>query len=204
MAPPSLRVGAAMYAQRKTISANVGITGIGLHSGIYTKLELLPAPVRSGITFVRSDLNGLRIAALQASTTALDHATASRIIEDLRAWNAAHRIPILYVTHAHREVFALGEHVVVLERGIIAASGSPHEVLETPPHERLAQLAGFENIFSGVIVANRADAGTMQCQLTGGTEGPIGIPEQLAVVEGTHTTPAVIASASSGVPAAMS
>jgi UDP-3-O-[3-hydroxymyristoyl] N-acetylglucosamine deacetylase len=75
MAPPSLRVGAAMYAQRKTISANVGITGIGLHSGIYTKLELLPAPVRSGITFVRSDLDGLRIAALQASTTALDHAT---------------------------------------------------------------------------------------------------------------------------------
>jgi UDP-3-O-[3-hydroxymyristoyl] N-acetylglucosamine deacetylase len=64
-----------MHAQRKTISANVGITGIGLHSGIYTRLELRPAPAGSGITFVRSDLDGLRIAALQASTTALDYAT---------------------------------------------------------------------------------------------------------------------------------
>ncbi|MGZ8851528.1 MAG: UDP-3-O-acyl-N-acetylglucosamine deacetylase, partial [Thermoanaerobaculia bacterium] len=64
-----------MYVQRKTISAHVGITGIGLHSGIYTRLELHPAPAGSGITFVRSDLDGLRIPALQASTTALDYAT---------------------------------------------------------------------------------------------------------------------------------
>jgi UDP-3-O-[3-hydroxymyristoyl] N-acetylglucosamine deacetylase len=64
-----------MYVQRKTINANVSITGIGLHSGIYTKVELHPVPAGSGITFVRADLDGLRIAALQASTTALDYAT---------------------------------------------------------------------------------------------------------------------------------
>jgi UDP-3-O-[3-hydroxymyristoyl] N-acetylglucosamine deacetylase len=64
-----------MYVDRKTIRTNVSITGIGLHSGIYTKVELHPAPAGSGITFVRADLDGLRIAALQASTTALDHAT---------------------------------------------------------------------------------------------------------------------------------
>jgi len=64
-----------MYVQRKTINANVSITGIGLHSGIYTKVELHPAAAGSGIQFVRADLNGLRILALQASTTALDYAT---------------------------------------------------------------------------------------------------------------------------------
>jgi len=64
-----------MYVERKTINADVAITGIGLHSGIYTRLELHPASAGSGITFVRSDLGGLRIPALQASTTALDHAT---------------------------------------------------------------------------------------------------------------------------------
>lgn len=64
-----------MYVQRKTINTNVGITGIGLHSGIYTKVELHPVPAGQGITFVRADLNGLRIPALQASTTALDYAT---------------------------------------------------------------------------------------------------------------------------------
>lgn len=64
-----------MYVERKTINTNVSITGIGLHSGIYTKVELRPAPAGSGINFVRSDLAGLRIKAVQASTTALDYAT---------------------------------------------------------------------------------------------------------------------------------
>jgi UDP-3-O-[3-hydroxymyristoyl] N-acetylglucosamine deacetylase len=64
-----------MYVKRKTINANVSITGIGLHSGIYTTVELCPAVAGSGITFVRADLDGLRIPALQASTTALDYAT---------------------------------------------------------------------------------------------------------------------------------
>lgn len=64
-----------MFVQRKTINTDVSITGIGLHSGIYTTVELHPVPAGRGITFVRSDLKGLRIPALQASTTALDHAT---------------------------------------------------------------------------------------------------------------------------------
>jgi len=64
-----------MHVERKTVNTNVSITGIGLHSGIYTKVELYPAPAGSGVTFVRADLDGLRIPALQASTTSLDHAT---------------------------------------------------------------------------------------------------------------------------------
>ena len=52
-----------MYAQRKTIKSKVSITGIGLHSGIYTRVALHPAPAGSGITFIRADLHGLRIPA---------------------------------------------------------------------------------------------------------------------------------------------
>lgn len=64
-----------MHIERKTISAPVGIEGIGLHSGIYTKVELHPAAAGSGVTFVRTDLGNLRVPALQASTTSLDYAT---------------------------------------------------------------------------------------------------------------------------------
>jgi UDP-3-O-[3-hydroxymyristoyl] N-acetylglucosamine deacetylase len=64
-----------MFVQRKTVNTKVSISGIGLHSGIYTKVELRPASAGSGITFVRADLDGLRIPALQASTTAFDYAT---------------------------------------------------------------------------------------------------------------------------------
>jgi len=64
-----------MNAQRKTINTPVSISGIGLHSGIYTTVELRPSSPGNGIMFVRADLDGLRIPALQASTTALDYAT---------------------------------------------------------------------------------------------------------------------------------
>jgi molybdate transport system ATP-binding protein len=102
---------------------------------------------------------------LDEPLSALDHAAQSRIMADLREWNAAHGIPILYVTHAHREVFALGERVVVLEQGRLVAHGTPNEVMDAPAHEPLAQLAGFENFFTGTVTARRPDAGTMHCRL---------------------------------------
>jgi len=64
-----------MHTNRKTITTTVGIEGVGLHSGIYTRLELHPASAGEGVVFVRTDLAGLRIPAIQSSTTALDHAT---------------------------------------------------------------------------------------------------------------------------------
>ncbi|HEY0789223.1 MAG TPA: UDP-3-O-acyl-N-acetylglucosamine deacetylase [Thermoanaerobaculia bacterium] len=65
-----------MTIERKTIGTPVAIEGIGIHSGIYTKVELHPAAAGSGLTFVRTDLHHLRIPALLASTTALDYATS--------------------------------------------------------------------------------------------------------------------------------
>jgi len=65
-----------MRLRRQTIANIVGIEGVGLHSGIYTKLEFHPAAAGEGIQFVRTDLRSLRVPALQASTTALDYATS--------------------------------------------------------------------------------------------------------------------------------
>jgi len=114
---------------------------------------------------------------LDEPLSALDHATQSRIIEDLRTWNDAHRIPILYVTHAHREVFALGQRVLAMDKGRIIADGTPDDVIEAPAHEPLAQITGFENIFDGSVVARRAGAGTMSYRVdAAGAAGATGAP----------------------------
>lgn len=65
-----------LHQPRKTLSTTVAIEGVGLHSGLYTKVELQPARSGSGLHFVRTDLGDLRIPALQAATTALDYATS--------------------------------------------------------------------------------------------------------------------------------
>jgi molybdate transport system ATP-binding protein len=102
---------------------------------------------------------------LDEPLSALDHAIQSRIIEDLRRTNEARRIPMLYVTHSHREVYALGERAIVLDEGRVIKSGSPHEVLDHPEQGVVASLAGFENVFDAAIVERRVRAGTMQCRL---------------------------------------
>jgi molybdate transport system ATP-binding protein len=104
---------------------------------------------------------------LDEPLTALDMATKARIIEDLREWNQQFRIPILYVTHDREEVFALGERMIVLENGRVVARGQPQDVLHHPELESVAQLAGFENIFSCTVVERHSQQGTMTCAITG-------------------------------------
>ena len=102
---------------------------------------------------------------LDEPLSALDAPTKSKIIEDLRGWNRSHNIPILYVTHSREEVFALGEHVLVLDRGKILARGSPHEVMTAPFQETVAQLAGFENIFDATVESVHPEQGSMTCRI---------------------------------------
>jgi molybdate transport system ATP-binding protein len=102
---------------------------------------------------------------LDEPLAALDVATKAKIIDDLRSWNQAHRIPILYVTHSREEVIALGERVLVMEQGRIVAQGTPHEVLSAPLQETVAQLAGFENIFDATVWLVHEDRGTITCRL---------------------------------------
>jgi molybdate transport system ATP-binding protein len=104
---------------------------------------------------------------LDEPLAALDAATKSKIVDDLRAWNLAHQIPVFYVTHSREEVFALGERVLVLESGRVIAQGTPHEVMTAPRQETVAQLAGFENIFDATVVAAHANRGTMTCRIAG-------------------------------------
>jgi len=102
---------------------------------------------------------------LDEPLAALDQAVKAAIIDDLRKWNEAHRIPIIYVTHAAEEAYALGARMIVLEGGRILAQGTPQEVLKAPRHERMAQLAGFENVFDAAVTAIGEAQGTMLCRL---------------------------------------
>jgi len=109
---------------------------------------------------------------LDEPLAALDSPTKSHIIDDLREWNRTHGIPILYVTHSREEVFALGERVIILDAGRIAAQGTPHEVMTAAMQETVAQLAGFENVFDAVVEAVHPGRGTMTCRISG-ENGPL-------------------------------
>jgi molybdate transport system ATP-binding protein len=122
---------------------------------------------RQRVALARALVIDPAILLLDEPLSGLDVITKSKIVEDLRAWNQEHRIPIVYVTHNREEVFALGERVIVLENGRAIAQGSPHQVMTAPRQETVAQLAGFENIFDVTVIAAQEERGTMACRLVG-------------------------------------
>jgi len=117
------------------------------------------------VALARSLVTNPRVLLLDEPLTGLESGLKFSIVEDLRVWNAANRIPILYVTHNREEVDALGERVIALEHGRVVSAGIPHEVLDAPRRARLAQAAGFENYLDARVLDLRGEDGVMRVGL---------------------------------------
>src|SRR5207253_6475591 len=128
-----------------------------------------PAQISGGerqrTALARSLVTEPRMLLLDEPLTGLDAELKAAIVEDLRAWNAAKRIPILYVTHSREEVDALGERVIAIDNGRVVSRGAPMEVLDAPRRKRLALAAGFENLLSGTVLDLREADGVMRVRL---------------------------------------
>jgi molybdate transport system ATP-binding protein len=132
-------------------------------------LSRSPAEVSGGekqrVALARALVTRPRVLLLDEPLTGLDSALRRSILEDLRAWNDANRIPILYVTHNREEVDAIGERVVTLVNGRVQKTGAPRAVLDAPRSVELAHAAGFENVLPAVVVEHRPADGVMRISL---------------------------------------
>lgn len=137
--------------------------------GILSLRDRLPAQLSGGerqrVALARALATDPSILLLDEPLAALDLPVRMKIADDLRRFIQDRPIPVLYVTHNRDEVFMLGEHLWVMEKGSLIAQGTPHEVLSAPRTETIAQLAGFENIFDAQVLSVHEERGTMTCKL---------------------------------------
>ncbi|PYU53769.1 MAG: molybdenum ABC transporter ATP-binding protein [Acidobacteria bacterium] len=117
------------------------------------------------IALARSLVTEPRVLLLDEPLTGLDAELKAAIVDDLRAWNTARAIPILYVTHNRDEVDALGERVIALDNGRVVSAGEPIEVLDAPRRKKLAQAACFENLLNATVLDLREADGVMRVKL---------------------------------------
>ncbi|HEX4075313.1 MAG TPA: sulfate/molybdate ABC transporter ATP-binding protein [Candidatus Acidoferrales bacterium] len=103
---------------------------------------------------------------LDEPLSALDTHLRSQVETQLQETFAAYRRPTLLVTHNVEEAYRLGEQLLVLARGRIAASGAKEEIFRHPPSLEVAQLTGCKN-FSRVraISDHVVEARDWGCQL---------------------------------------
>ena len=155
------------YLQRQERRARVGEILAAFH--VENLKTRKPGEISGGekqrVALARSLVTLPRLLLLDEPLTGLDAALKAAIVEDLRAWNAAQRIPILYVTHSREEVDALGERVIAMDHGRVVSAGTPQEVLDAPRRKRLAQAAGFENLLGGSVMDVREADGVMRVRL---------------------------------------
>ena len=59
-----------------TIHRPIEVSGVGLHSGVPVRIRVLPAPVSTGIVFVRTDLDHFQIAASWRHVAKVSYATS--------------------------------------------------------------------------------------------------------------------------------
>ncbi|HXN26339.1 MAG TPA: sulfate/molybdate ABC transporter ATP-binding protein [Candidatus Acidoferrales bacterium] len=83
---------------------------------------------------------------LDEPLSALDTHLRGQVEAQLQETFATYRRPALLVTHNMEEAYRLGEQLLVLARGRVAAFGAKEEIFRRPPSSEVARLTGCKNI----------------------------------------------------------
>jgi molybdate transport system permease protein len=103
---------------------------------------------------------------LDEPLSALDTHLRSQVEALLQETFASYQRPTLLVTHNIEEAYRLGEQLLVLSRGRIAAMGGKEEIFRHPPTREVAQLTGCKNFSRARAVSeNVVEALDWGCRL---------------------------------------
>jgi len=133
-------ISATSASERRNRAASM-LDSMGIAHLALARPERISGGERQRVAIARALAPQPRALLLDEPFTALDYGTKSLILSDLRTWISHHALPVLFVTHAVEEVFALADRVVTLEAGKIVAEGLPVEVLEQQRDRLISDLS---------------------------------------------------------------
>ena len=73
-------------------------------------------------------------------------------------------ITAIYVTHDQSEAMALSDKIIIMEKGVVAQMGSPHEIYYHPKSEFVADFIGEANFLKGPMTARDGDNVTLNIE----------------------------------------
>jgi UDP-3-O-[3-hydroxymyristoyl] N-acetylglucosamine deacetylase len=107
-----------------TVQRPVETTGVGLHSGVPVTLRILPAPVATGLVFLRSDLDNFQVPASWRNVARVSYAT-SLMRQGVLVSTTEHLLSTLYSMGIDNAYLAVDN----LEVPILDGSGLPFSKL---------------------------------------------------------------------------
>jgi molybdate transport system ATP-binding protein len=125
---------------------------------IASLLERYPENLSGGekqrVALGRAILTSPQILLFDEPLSSLDEDLKSQIIPFFRKIIDEIRIPLIYVSHSINEILCLTDHLVILEKGKIIASGPFQQIIKKSNVFKLTKSSGFENIIRGKILKN--------------------------------------------------
>jgi iron(III) transport system ATP-binding protein len=71
--------------------------------------------------------------------------------EEIRGLQQRLGLTVAYVTHDQSEALAVSDQIIVMDQGVIAQAGTPHDLYERPDSEFVAGFMGEAMLFPGVV-----------------------------------------------------
>lgn len=166
--------GMAKQERAVRVAELVKLTNI---SGLeHRRIDQLSGGQRQRVALARAVAIRPGILLLDEPLTALDAALRDRLRGELDRLLRTLGITTIYVTHDQSEAMALGDRVVVMQRGAMAQIGTPREIYFTPRNRFVAEFIGAANIVEAPLENG--------CLVLPGGRQPIG---------GNATLPAAVA-----------
>lgn len=117
-------------ASRSTLTLEATLDALDIADLLDRHVAGLSGGERQRVALARALLASPRLLLLDEPLSSLDDAHKRAVLPCLARIRDDFGVPLLYVSHAADELFALCDHVVVLHRGSVRTSGPPNEVFE--------------------------------------------------------------------------
>lgn len=124
-----------------------------------SKPNRLSGGERQRVALGRALLTSPRLLLLDEPLASLDERLKAQILPFLRRVKEETSTPMVYVSHAIREILELTRQLAVIQDGAILASGEYHDVLTSETVVPLAQSLGIENMLSVSIIEHHPELG---------------------------------------------
>ncbi|WER45499.1 ABC transporter ATP-binding protein [Cupriavidus sp. WKF15] len=135
------RVDAA--TQRRRIDDMLGMMHLGPFAD--RRVDQLSGGQRQRVALARAIAVQPRVLLLDEPLTALDAKLRDALRADINQLLRSLRITAVYVTHDQAEAMALGDRIIVMDRGRIAQAGTPQEIYRAPANAFVADFIGTMN-----------------------------------------------------------
>jgi molybdate transport system ATP-binding protein len=113
------------------------------------------------VALARAFVRQPKLLLLDEAFSAVDHPTRKVLYEELIKLRHKIEIPIVMVTHDLHEARLLSDKMCILDQGKTLQQASPNHILKSPRNERVAQLVGLTDIYSGTFLKKDASSDSM-------------------------------------------